>query len=763
LRTLALTLVAAMVAALGVFLPATTPGAAAATNPKVAIIVGATHGVTSTYRTYADQVYAEAIKYTSNVVKVYSPNATWSRVRAAVNGASIVVYMGHGNGWPSPYTYDPNFTTKDGFGLNYDLNGDGKLSDYENKYYGEPKIATLTPAPNAVVLLFHLCYASGNSEPGNADPSLSVARQRVDNYASAFLRAGAGAVIANGHSHDPYYIRALFTTRESIDQYWRNAPDFNDDVRAYASTRTSGATLQLDPQSAGKYYRSVAGDMSLMTQDVTGAAYASTSGDPGSFVVPGNASPAADGAPIYGSATDAVSGSDPVATAGTGDKVRIQATDSDTAAEATGVFQVHVDGVGDGWMLASDLVPRDSAPPRVWSTSDGTGSFSPNGDGTQDTMPLTLRLSESADWSVKIVNRNDTTKASKSGTGDRASLTWAPDPGTVSDGAFTWQLTATDAWGNTLHTSGQLTVDTQAPDVTVSGSADAVVSFTPNGDGSADAVTFQVGSNEPGRVTATVAPDGGKAIDTQSVVLSGSSVPVAWDGRKSDGSYAPDGRYDISFVAVDAAGNSSKATARTVDAYGALRDTRSTRLAFYPQDGDRLAKTTGFSFRLLSPATVTWTVVNGKGVVVRTIAEDAAMDAGLHSVRWNGRADDGSYVRTGNYWTVVQATNGTQTAVQRAKVLAAAFRISVSDSTPRRGQRIRVTVISAEPLSTRPRLAISQPGRTTWRVTMTKVSKYKYRVTIRLKPSGTGKLRLRVYARDTLGNKQATTRNLRLH
>ena len=39
-------------------------------------------------------------------MKVYSPNATWSAVKAALQGASIVVYMGHGNGFPSPYSYD---------------------------------------------------------------------------------------------------------------------------------------------------------------------------------------------------------------------------------------------------------------------------------------------------------------------------------------------------------------------------------------------------------------------------------------------------------------------------------------------------------------------------------------------------------------------------------------------------------------------------------------------------------------------------------
>ena len=193
-----------MLAAIGLVAPIAAPAPVqAATGPKVAIIVGATHGSTPKYRDYGNQIAATALKYTSNVVKVFSPNATWSKVKAAVNGASIVVYLGHGNGWPSPYTYDPEYTTKDGFGLNADLNNDGTLSDYENKYYGEPSIRSLTPASNAVVLLFHLCYASGNSEPGDADPTLTTAKKRVDNYGAAFIQAGARAVIANGHSHDP--------------------------------------------------------------------------------------------------------------------------------------------------------------------------------------------------------------------------------------------------------------------------------------------------------------------------------------------------------------------------------------------------------------------------------------------------------------------------------------------------------------------------------------------------------------------------------
>src|SRR6185312_11763904 len=135
--------------------------ATARTPAKVVIVVGATHGTTPTYRKYADAAYAEAIKYTPNVVKVYSPNATWANVKAAAKGASILIYFGHGNGWPSPYTYDSKYTTKDGFGLNATA-GDG---DYNNKYYGEPYVSTLELADNAIVMLHHLCYASGNSEP----------------------------------------------------------------------------------------------------------------------------------------------------------------------------------------------------------------------------------------------------------------------------------------------------------------------------------------------------------------------------------------------------------------------------------------------------------------------------------------------------------------------------------------------------------------------------------------------------------------------
>ena len=64
------------------------PAAAAAVNPKVVLIVGATHGTTAQYRSYMEQTYQTVRRYTTNVVRVYSPNATWSAVKSAMQGAS---------------------------------------------------------------------------------------------------------------------------------------------------------------------------------------------------------------------------------------------------------------------------------------------------------------------------------------------------------------------------------------------------------------------------------------------------------------------------------------------------------------------------------------------------------------------------------------------------------------------------------------------------------------------------------------------------
>ena len=268
-RTLVLALVAGLMAAAPVVATTATIGPGGLSSAKVVIIVGATHSSTSRYRDIADSAYAEAIKYSSNVVKVYSPNATWAAVKPALQGASVVVYLGHGNGWPSPYTYDPAFTTKNGLGLNSAADS----GDNNTKYYGEPYLANeIKLAPNAVVLLNHLCYASGNSEPGYAEPTLSVAMQRVDNYGQGFLKAGAAAIIAEGHGSINGMIRDLFTTSQTIADLWRNQYDYNGNEFSFQSARNPAYSALMDPDSpSGGYYRSLVGNPDVRTEAVIGA------------------------------------------------------------------------------------------------------------------------------------------------------------------------------------------------------------------------------------------------------------------------------------------------------------------------------------------------------------------------------------------------------------------------------------------------------------------------------------------------------------
>jgi flagellar hook assembly protein FlgD len=763
LRKLVIALAAFLVAGLGALAPAGAARVeAAAVNPKVAIIVGATGSVTPTYRSYADQLYAEAIKYTSNVVKVYSPKATWANVKAAVNGASIIVYLGHGNGWPSPYGNDAAYTTKDGFGLNTTT----APSDNVTQYYGEPSIRTLTPAPNAVVLLFHLCYASGNSEPGLAEPTLSVARQRADNYAAAFQAMGAKAVIAIGHSHDPYYISALFTTRQTIRDYWTHAPGYHNHVLSFASQRTPGRTELLDPDYAtpSGFWRSLTGDMTLNTAAVTGAAYTSTAGDPSSMVVPGNATPTADGTPLYGSVADAVAGTNPTTTLTAATIVRVDA--KETAVSAAGgspIYAVHIDGGPTGWMVGSMLKPRDSLAPRLWTVDDGTGAFSPNGDGVSDTMPISLRLSETSTWTVAITDSADNQLASNTGTSSTASITWAPAAGSVPDGAYHWKLTATDAYRNgPLTATGDLTVDTTAPTLTATGDATPRV-FSPNGDGVDESVSFGVTSTEPGTALVTVVNAANAVVSSFAVPLSGVAATVSWDGNTTSGTRAPDGPYTVRLAVRDVAGNTSASPSRPVVVDRTLGFVTTSRSLFFPQDGDGLSPTTLLGFKLASPATVTWTIVNAAGTVVRTLRTAVPLAAGAYTYSWNGRNDAGVMTPRGTYRSRVVAVDPLSTRTQQVSFVADAFLVVVSTATPGRGQRITVTATTAESLKALPLLSVFQPGIAGYNVSMVTVSSGVYRATLTLKPSSTGTVRFRVYGYDSNGAYQATDVLLPLH
>ena len=199
----------------------------AASQIKVVIVVGPVEGSTSRYIEHAREYAAQARAYGAAVTEVYSPRATWTRVKAAATGANIFIYLGHGNGHPSPYGAFSSLR-KNGMGLNSSLNNGNSNVKYWGQYYMR---TGLNLARNSVVLLNHLCYASGNSEPGRKLPTKSVAMQRADGYGTGFLRTGAKAMFATGNGSLSPVLADLFISDKTVGQIFQDDWSFTGDAR----------------------------------------------------------------------------------------------------------------------------------------------------------------------------------------------------------------------------------------------------------------------------------------------------------------------------------------------------------------------------------------------------------------------------------------------------------------------------------------------------------------------------------------------------
>ena len=239
---------------------AAAPATVAAADPprdgvNVVVIVGPVGDLTDRYLARGEAAAREAERFTTNVTRVFTPGATWPQVRRALQGADLVVYLGHGNGWPSQYRDGLYPPTQNGFGLN-PVEGGGHDA---HQYFGEgPIAAQVRLGSGAIVLLHHLCYASGNTEPGLPEGTVEEARQRVDNYAAGFIAAGAAAVIAEGHLSPAWYVRSILSGERSVEAIWRAAPSRNGNATTFGSERSPGFVAAVDPDRVdGGYYRSL--------------------------------------------------------------------------------------------------------------------------------------------------------------------------------------------------------------------------------------------------------------------------------------------------------------------------------------------------------------------------------------------------------------------------------------------------------------------------------------------------------------------------
>ena len=457
--------------------------------PKAVFIVGPTGDLTDTDLTDAERMAEQAEAAGMEVHRVFFPHATWDNVLANIQDANLVVYMGHGYGWPSPYTPALTESRQDGMGLNsYD--GSGKT---EYTYYGANRLReSIHLAPNAIVYLNHLCYASGNGEPGMAIPDVDLARERVDNMASGWLSIGARAVFAFGWWQKLNYPAALMTTDETMDELFMTpatgayagspAGYTNWNEARFDSQRTPGATNHLDPHKKYGYYRSVTGNL-----DMTAADFRSTA----------------------------------TGTAGGGDQGG--GPPEITALSANGSNEV------DG-LAAGDPV-----------------SFHPNGDGIDEDLVITHTVTQAAYLDATVTDPTGAVVRTYSVWSAKGTTTSTWDgknnSGTiVPDGRYTLTYVPRDDSGVT---GSPVAVDALVLTAVKIGKPSVNAFFARDADGVARTVKVTVTVTQQAQVGFQVVDVAGNVVRTVRD-LSGTAptkLSFVWDGKEDDGSWAPDGWY----------------------------------------------------------------------------------------------------------------------------------------------------------------------------------------------------------------------------
>ena len=190
----------------------------------------------------------------AEVVKVYSPNATWSAVREALDGASIVVYLGHGNGWPSRYRDSLYPPTQNGFGLN-PVGGGG---DDAHQYFGEAS-GREAPARPERGRRVQPPLLRQRQHRARACPRARVGRDPAGRQLRVGLPARGGEGRRGRGGTRAGVLRPVAAPRRgSIEQIWRQLPDLNGDHRSRSAASGPRATPSASTPSGRRRVPAVA-------------------------------------------------------------------------------------------------------------------------------------------------------------------------------------------------------------------------------------------------------------------------------------------------------------------------------------------------------------------------------------------------------------------------------------------------------------------------------------------------------------------------
>ena len=284
--------------------------------------------------------------------------------------------------------------------------------------------------------------------------------------------------------------------------------------------------------------------------------------------------------------------------------------------------------------------------------------FSPDGDGSKDELVIEQESTAEERWDARFLNAVGTAVVTARWQGEVTDYRWdgTDDQGAaVPDGEYRYEVTATDAAGNsvTARLAG-IQIDRRATDARI-GIADAnrvgdIAGFSPNADGERDELIFALSTTTGVAVETwhlTVLGPGG---EPTRIFRGGPDLlrEQRWDGRTTAGEMAADGEYGAVFTVIYRKGDVAvdRLAERVIlDTVYPAFDVEADYLLFSP-DGD--GRRDQLTVRHRTEIEHEWhtELAAADGTIIR---ERTVNDGVLADLIWDGTDESGNPVPDGEY------------------------------------------------------------------------------------------------------------------
>ncbi|MBS4218969.1 S8 family serine peptidase [Bacillus sp. FJAT-49711] len=156
----------------------------------------------------------------------------------------------------------------------------------------------------------------------------------------------------------------------------------------------------------------------------------------------------------------------------------------------------------------------------------------------------------------------------------------------------------------------------------------------------------------------------GKTVKTlvSSKVWNQSKVSASWDGKQSNGIYAPSGNYKVVAKLTNGKKTISKTKAFKISNKIKIAVNMKTSTVFSPKMNSKLT----ISYNLNKPGKITAKIYDNKNKLVKTLLNNKSTGVGDKKLTWDGKNSKGKLVKDGTYKLVVSATDSARVKSKNA-------------------------------------------------------------------------------------------------